>query len=112
MATTLEVKALEDSTYVVTAAFTDEDGSAVVPNTVTWSLKDKSGTVVNERTAVDETPASSVDIVLSGDDLDPGTPDSDVGVILLTVTAPYDSALGSGLSCVAQCWIPVEEQEP
>ena len=112
MAITLEPNALEDSTYVVTAAFTDEDGIAVVPNTVTWSLKDKSGTVINERTAVDETPASSLDIVLSGDDLDPGAPDSDVGLILLTVTAPYDSALGAGLPLVAQCWIPVAEQEP
>ena len=112
MAITLEPNALEDSTYVVTAAFTDEDGIAVVPNTVTWSLKDKSGAVINERTAISETPASSVDIVLTDDDLVPGTPDSDVGVILLTVTAPYDSALGSGLPLVAQCWIPVEEQEP
>jgi hypothetical protein len=112
MATTLTPNAIQSSTYVVTAAFTDEDGSAVVPNTVTWSLKAKDGTVINERAEESETPASSVDIVLSGDDLDPGAPDSDVGMILLTVTAPYDSALGSGLSCVAQCWIPVEEQEP
>jgi hypothetical protein len=112
MAATLTPNALEDSTYVVTAAFTDEDGIAVVPNTVTWSLKDKEGSVINEKSAESETPASSVDIVLSGNDLDPGSPDSDVGVILLTVTADYDSALGSGLPLIAQCWIPVEEQEP
>ena len=65
--------AIEQSTYVITASFTDETGAAVVPNSVTWTLVNGDGQVVNSRSAVSVTPASSVTIVLSGDDLDLGT---------------------------------------
>ena len=47
MAAVLSVEALEGSTYVVTAAFTDEDDNAVVPSTVTWTLTDSGGDVVD-----------------------------------------------------------------
>ena len=69
MPTTIATKAVEGSTYVVTAAFTDEDGDTVVPATVTWTLTDISGNVVNNREDVALTPAISVDIVMYGDDL-------------------------------------------
>lgn len=70
MPTKLSTRAIEESTYIVTAAFTDEDGSPVTPNAgLTWTLTDGSGTVINSRTAVSITPDTSVDIVLSGNDL-------------------------------------------
>lgn len=70
MATILTTVAQEQSTYIITCAFTDEDGDAVIPDSIVWSLTDTDGTVINSRDqeAV-SVPAASVDIVLSGDDL-------------------------------------------
>lgn len=110
MAETLSDEALEDSTFVVTATFTDEDEAAVTPQTIEWSLKDENGNVVNSRSAESETPGTSIDILLSGDDLDPGT--ATVGKVLLTVTATYNSTLGNDLPLMGQCWIDVEALEP
>jgi len=110
MATLLTVTATEDSTYVVNVSFTDEDGNAVVPNDVAWSLKDKSGSIINDRSDVSETPASSIDIVLSGDDLEPAGVER--AFLVLTVTADYDSALGSGLPLIGQAKIEVLGLEP
>ena len=43
----------ERSTYVITAAFTDETGAPVTPNNgLVWSLMDPLGTVMNSRSAV------------------------------------------------------------
>jgi len=102
MTTRLIAVALEDSSYVVTASFTDEDDSPVVPNSIEWSLKDSDGDVVNERTAVAvAAPASSIQIVLSAGDLDPGG--ATATHLVLTITADYDSSLGSGLPLIGQC---------
>jgi hypothetical protein len=110
MATVLTVEAVEGSTYVVTAAFTDEDGDLVVPNSVSWTLTESDGDVVNGRQDVSETPASSVDILLQGDDL--LAKPAGGGYLLMTVTADYDSALGSGLPLIGQARIVVVELEP
>ncbi len=90
--------ALEESTYVITASFTDEDGAAVVPNTatVTWTLTDLDGTVINLRSAVAVSSASTITIVLSGDDLSLLVSD-DSGVRKVLVQAQYDSSIGSDL---------------
>jgi len=109
-AAVLDKQAIQSSTYIVNAAFTDEDGGAVVPDTLTWTLKDAAGTVINGRDAIVITPATSVDILLKGDDLAPGT--DDVAKLLLTTDATYTSALGSGLPFKAQCWILVATLEP
>ena len=111
MTTQLTVTALEDSTYVVTASFTDEDESAVVPNSIEWSLKDSAGNVVNERSAVEiAVPASSIEIVLSGDDLDPG--DGEDTYLMLTITANYDSSLGLGLPLIGECVLSLSALHP
>lgn len=90
--------ALEESTYVITASFTDEDDAAVVPNadTITWTLTDLDGTVINSRAAVAVTSASTITIVLSGDDLALQASD-DSGVRKLLVEAEYNSSIGSNL---------------
>ncbi len=62
-------QATEGGVFVVTFAFTDAQGTAVVPTTASWTLKDRSGAVMNGRSAVSVTPAASVDVTLSGDDL-------------------------------------------
>lgn len=93
MSTQLATPAIEESTYVVVATFLDENGDAVVPNSVSWTLTNQTGSVINSRTHVSETPASSVNIVLFGDDLKV----LDGLSRLLTIEAEYDSSLGSGL---------------
>lgn len=106
MATRLSTRATEGSTYVVTASFTDEDGNAETPTAITWTLTDDDGNVVNEREDVPvETPAASVEIVLSGDDLDAGG--REAAELIMTVNATYDSDLGSDLPLVDQCRIVV-----
>lgn len=96
MPSTLTTKAVEKSTYIVTAAFTDDDGVAVVPNTpLTWTLTDRDGAVINNRDAVAITPAASVEIVLSGGDL--AVPDTADLVRYVTIEGTYDSDAGSNL---------------
>lgn len=107
MAITLALHAVEGSTYVVNAAFEDENGTATVPTAITWTLMDEAGAVVNDRENVVVTvPAASIDIVLSGDDLEL---DSYVGSKRsLTVEATYNSDLGAGLPLKAECLFPID----
>lgn len=106
MATTLTTNAIDGSTYVVTAAFTDAAGSAVVPDSITWTLSDGAGNVVNSRTAVAvAVPAASNDIVLSGADLDY----DDGAERVLTVEAVYDSDEGDDLPLKAECHFRVDD---
>ncbi|HDM76324.1 MAG TPA: hypothetical protein ENG51_07620 [Deltaproteobacteria bacterium] len=95
MPTTLTTHAVEKSTFVITVAFQDEQGNSVTPNELTWTLTDMNGNVINNRDQVSITPASSVDIVLSGDDLalEGDAPELRV----LTVEGTYSSDLGSDL---------------
>ena len=70
MPTTLAKKALDKSPFYVTVSYFDEDGAAVTPSSVTWSLygPDKS-TVINSRTdVVIATPGTSNTIALTGAD--------------------------------------------
>ena len=94
--TTLTTKALEKSTYIITAAFTDEDGAAVIPDSIAWTLTDSSGNVVNSRSSVAvAVPAASINIVLSGADL----AIQRAGILgrILTIEAVYDSSLANDL---------------
>lgn len=105
MATELTVSAVEESTYVVVAAFTDEEGAAVTPSSVAWTLTDATGNVINSRNSVSATPGTSINIVLSGDDLAIGTNGTSRRV---TVQATYNSGLGTGLPLKAECYFSIE----
>lgn len=64
------VNAVEKSTFIITIAFTDDDGNSVAPATMVWSLVDTNGEVINDRDQVEITdPDNREDIVLTGDDL-------------------------------------------
>ncbi len=64
-------EATEKSTFVVTVSFTDDDGLAVTPETMKWSLVDKNNAIINNREDIVLSGlASEMDIVLSGDDLE------------------------------------------
>jgi len=109
MPVTLSTHAVEESTYIITAAFTDEDDNAVSPNTLTWTLTDTGGNVINDRQAENvDSPSSSEDIVLSGDDLQI-TGDSDNGRRILTVEATYDSNAGSDLPLKDSCKFQIDD---
>lgn len=96
MPTTLAVAAVEKSTFVVTAAFTDHTGAPVTPTAMAWTLTNGAGAVVNSRSAVAIAPlASSVSIVLSGADL--ALPDAGDPVRRLTLQGTYNSTLGNDL---------------
>jgi hypothetical protein len=96
MTTTLVEHAVEESTYVITATFRDEDNALIVPTALTWTLTDIHGTVINGRAEVEVvTPASSVDILLYGADLKVQRQSSVER--LLTIEATYDSDLEDDL---------------
>ena len=96
MMTVLSTKANEGSAYTLTIAFTDEDGSAVTPDSITWDLTDTDGNAINSRTTVSvAVPASSINITLSGDDL--AIPRPEMLWRVVTIEAVYDSSYGSNL---------------
>ncbi len=96
MPTTLTTHAIERSTFVISASFTDEAGEAVAPTSITWTLTDDYGTIINSREGEAVTPATSVDIVLSGADL--AITEASASVIRkMTVEATYNSSFGTGL---------------
>lgn len=97
MSVALPTRANEKSTYIVTVLFTDENDDAVSPNVpLTWSLIDINGAIVNNRDGVGITPATSVDIVLTGDDL--AILPIDGGYVRrVLIEGTYDSDAGSDL---------------
>jgi hypothetical protein len=98
MATSLTVVAKEKSTYVVTLAFTNAAGTAVTPDSATWTLSTMGGTVINSRANVAISPlASTVTVVLSGLDLAMQTGEAGTARRLFTVQATYTSTEGAAL---------------
>ena len=98
MPTNLDITASEQGTIVVRAVFTDEDGASATPaSDVLWTLTDTAGTVINNREDETESAASTVDIVLSGDDLALQSGESGTVERRITVETTYDSTLGNGL---------------
>jgi|APSaa5957512622_1039677.scaffolds.fasta_scaffold64907_3 hypothetical protein len=105
MATQLAVTAVEESTYAVTAAFKDEDGTAITPQTILWTLTDKLGTVINLRENISVVPATSITIVLTGDDLATST----VGrTRVITILATYNSDYGTLLKLKGAATFDIE----
>lgn len=95
MPMTLTTQAIEKGTFVIAVAFTDETDAAVTPNAgLTWKLTDGAGAVINGRSAVSLTPDTSVDIVLSGDDLALG---NNGNLRIVTVQGTYNGDAGNNL---------------
>lgn len=88
---------------VVDIEFKDHDDNLVTPVTATWTLSDVDGVIVNSRENVTiSSLATSVSLVLSGDDL--AVSDA-LGVDrIFTLKATYNSSLGNGLT--------LNEEEP
>lgn len=86
------IPSTEKSTFVVTVSFFETNGTAVAPKLAQWTLKDEDGAIVNSREAVNiNVPGTTVNIVLTGDDL--ALPDIDKRTRYLLIEAIYDSVL-------------------
>lgn len=83
--------AYEGSTAQATVTFKDQDASTFTPKTLTWTLYDGAGDVVNSRSAVSITPASTVSVVMSGADLAMNDETLDREVRTIKFEGTYDS---------------------
>lgn len=92
MPTVSDNYAIERSTYALTVGFADPDDTPITPTSIKWTLTDADGTVINGRDAVTvSTLASSVNVILSGDDLQilPSESARALAVRTFTVEAEY-----------------------
>ncbi len=95
---TLDTIAEEQGTYVLNLAFRDEDDEDVTPTSIKWSLTTVGGEVINDRMDVNvAVPAATVDVLLSGDDLQLRTRKESFSWRIFTVKARYNSSLGNNL---------------
>jgi len=62
----ITVHAREENSYTVVCTFTDEDDNGCVPNTLTWTLTDMDGNIINGRDAVSESPTATAENILLG----------------------------------------------
>ena len=107
MSATALSNAIEQSTYIIAVTFTNENGNSLVPDTVAWTLTDAKGAVINDREDVSATPAATVNIVLSGDDLAIIAGSNNKRVV--TIEATYNSAYGTGLPLNARATFTIED---
>ena len=104
MAASLTTVAIEKSTFVVIASFTDENGNEATPKTLKWTLTNSQGTVINSRENVEiGSPSSEQAIVLSGKDLKMESQSSFKEDRFLIVQATYDSTYGTDLPLKSSC---------
>jgi len=108
MRVSIATEASEESTAVFTVGFEDEDDQPVTPNSIKWKLTDASGVVVNSRNDVVVSPATEINIVLSGDDLVMSAGFSgDARKLYVTIYGTYNSTYGSNLPYNHQFDFPV-----
>lgn len=100
----------EQGTGVFDCVFTDENGDSVTPDTVSWTITDSSGTVINEREQVEvESPDSTTTITIYGDDLK--ILESETGSYVarfIVIEGTYTSDLGSGLPTKDEAFFTVK----
>ena len=113
MITVLSTHANEGGTYVVNIATTDEDGEVKVPETLSWSLTDIDGSIINSRDEVNiASPTASEDVVLSGDDCAIQAGETELEVTrIFTVKGTYNSTLGNDLPLRGRCYFVLENYE-
>jgi hypothetical protein len=109
----LSKKAPEGGTYIITVDFLDEDGGAIAPDTLSWTLTDSNSTVINSRSAVSvSSPEESEDIVLRGSDLALQTGEGDGAVRVVTIEATYDSLSGLDLPLRDSAYFHIQSLRP
>lgn len=108
--TQLVVSPAEEGTAKVTVSFVDENDDAVAPNagTLTWTLTDRRGRIINEREDVAITSAASVVVVLSGDDLAIGEYGTNR---VITFEGLYNSDIGNNLPIKVRGYFSIADFE-
>jgi len=100
----------EESTFAVSATFTDDAGTPVAPDTLTWTLSDLAGSIINGRNQVSvASPAATTTIVLSGADLVLQVGEVSHGSRRFTVEGTYTSSLGAGLPITGECEFVIQD---
>jgi hypothetical protein len=96
MPVTLSIEAIEQSSYIVKATFTDELGASMTPSTLKYTLTNEDGDVVNSREDVSLSIATGYAyIVLSGDDL-AVSGDKELNGRTITLEGTYNSSITGG----------------
>lgn len=86
-----DLTVVEGGSLFVTASFTDRNGDAVTPDSVTWSLCDGNGSIINEREDESVTPDEEVTFLVSGDDFPwVGSYPAEIYFLYLLVKSVYD----------------------
>lgn len=121
MTTTISSTILsEQGTGVIQIVFTDEDDTLVIPNagTITWTLTNNppsgtAATIINSREQVAITTASTINVVLEGDDLAflAGETNDYFAERVLTVEFQYDSNVQAGLDDKKQHVFKIENMK-
>ena len=109
MSLDLTAAAPEQGTYVIIATITDEDGAALTPTALTWTLMNANGQIINDRknSTFDNALASANSIVLSSDDLALNSPNKPVRVLM--IEGEYTSSYGIGLPLKEQCTFSIKD---
>jgi len=65
----ISIEANEEATLTLDIKVTDADGNEVVPTVASWALTNREGVVINGRSDVSITPATTMRVNIAGDDL-------------------------------------------
>jgi len=103
----LDESAINLSTFIIEGAFTDQDGAVITPTSLTWSLTDNWGNIINLRdSVVIDPPTDTFTVVLSGDDLDQEVSPNRIFI----VEAVYTSiTYGAGLPIKQQASFTIDD---
>ena len=105
-----ENKPMEGGSAVLCISFKDDNKSPIVPLTLSWTLCDALGGIINNRQdEVVDTPASVTKILVYGDDLKL-TDAEDDGFRLVLLDGTYDSSLGDGIPLKDQFGFYIERR--
>lgn len=100
----------EEGTKSITLSnFIDELKAPATMKTLTWTLVDLDGAVINDRLNVPLTPAATVSFAVYGDDLVLSGSTSRDRKRRITIKGTYDSTLGDDLPLTAECEFEIEQ---
>lgn len=100
--------AVEESVYIIKVSFYDESGDELTPQTISWSLYNKDGRIINSRENVSiAVPAAENNIVLIAADLTINTVGDKLRI--LKVSATYNSVTyGNNLPLKSACRFSID----
>lgn len=98
---------IEGEGKLYSVSFKDDAGASVAPNNITYTLRNERDKVVNSRSGVVVSPATSVTIQATTADCDP----ADGLKRFVTVNWDYDSTSGTGIKKVSEAYWNIQNRE-